>query len=67
VCTDENVDAAVDAAGGSCSATASAWAAGALLNTGNVFCVDSEGNGTTTSATVAATEVADEVCDGDGT
>lgn len=69
VCSDTNVSNAVSAAGGDCSDETTAWAAAAPLNTTpvTVYCVDSTGNGTTTVATSATTEVADEVCDGNGT
>ena len=67
VCADDNVRAAVTAAGGVCADTASAWGAAATLSNGtDSYCVDSTGAGEV-NAVVQATEIAadsDLVCDG---
>jgi prepilin-type N-terminal cleavage/methylation domain-containing protein len=67
VCDDPNVSAAVTAAGGHCDdGDGSAWAAAADLKgtSGASWCVDSTGVSEQNTVS-AATEVADQVCDGD--
>lgn len=67
VCADANVSQAVSAAGASCADDADAWAAAVdLVSTSTTYCVDSTGAAEETAA-AASTEVADFVCDGDGT
>lgn len=69
ICTaDAKVAEAVTAAGASCDdGDGSAWAAAVDLvaDDGVSYCVDSTGS-SAENAVAAATEVADQVCDGDG-
>jgi prepilin-type N-terminal cleavage/methylation domain-containing protein len=70
ICEDATVVNAVTAAAGSCSDgsdVATTWAVATQLTDGaTAYCVDNTGN-SAEATVVAATEVADGICDGDGT